>query len=107
MDVVDAHVAACGDCSAFLRVCKELSCRDFVEFLNDFIDDELPAERRAVFERHLEICEDCRRYVQSYRSAMELSALAFMEQSVPGLPPVPEALVRAILAARPCPPSDP
>jgi anti-sigma factor RsiW len=96
----DAHVAACGDCRSFLAVCREISCRDLVEFLNEYVDDELPPERRGVFERHLTICDDCRRYVEQYRSVMNLSALAFAAPGAPTLPPVPEALVRAILDAR-------
>lgn len=95
----DAHLAACADCSAFHAVCLELSCRELVEFLNDYLDDELAPERRAVFERHLGICSDCRRYVESYRRAMALGVRA-LGSGPPLGEPVPDELVRAILAAR-------
>lgn len=100
MAAEDAHVTACADCTAFLAVCRELSCRELVEFLNEYVDDELPPERRGVFERHIAICDDCRRYLEQYRSVMKLSALAFAAPVTSTLPPVPEALVRAIMDAR-------
>jgi len=96
----DRHVAECPDCAEFMRICRELSCREFAEFLDGYIDGTLEAEQRAVFDRHLAICEDCGNYLASYRRVIELSVLALGQGGkLPSLP-VPEELVRAILAAR-------
>jgi anti-sigma factor RsiW len=96
---IDAHVATCQECGDFMRVCRELSCREFIEFLNDYIDQQLDLERRAVFDRHLAICPDCTAYLDSYRKTMQLSVTALSGGVLP-VEPLPEKLVHAILAAR-------
>lgn len=101
---VDAHAAACAECGALMARAKELSCRDFTEFLNEYVDDTLAPDRKHLFERHLEICPDCTNYLSSYRETMKQSALAL--GSGLGIPakPVPEDLILAVLkATRPKP----
>ena len=71
----------------------------FSASLNGYIDDELQAERRDLFERHLDSCEDCRRYLAAYRWTMAASAAALPAVDT-ALGQVPENLVRAILEAR-------
>jgi anti-sigma factor RsiW len=73
-----------------------MTCRELTEFLDDYVAGALAAERRAVFDGHLAVCPDCRNYLASYRRTIGLVKRA--EQGVPR--DVPEALVRAVLAAR-------
>jgi anti-sigma factor RsiW len=76
-----------------------LTCREFVEFLMDYLSNELPAGQRTVFEEHLGDCPDCRAYLRSYEQTVRLEKLA----CGCGDPPpadAPEELIRAILAAR-------
>lgn len=96
---VDAHAAGCKECGALMALAKELSCREFTEFLNDYVDDVLPPERKLVFERHLAICSDCRNYLQSYRETMKKSALALGHGLDVPPKPVPEGLILAVLRA--------
>lgn len=93
----DAHAAGCAECTAFLAICRELTCRELTEFLDDFLEGELDPVRRAVFERHLSICQECSNYLQSYRATRRLGRAA---HAADALAEMPEALVRAILAAR-------
>ena len=72
-----------------------MSCRDFADFLADYIDDALPAAVRRQFEAHLAECPDCVAYLQQYRDTIRLAAHAGDD-----LLPVPEELVRAIVLAR-------
>lgn len=95
---VEQHARQCPPCGELMARARELSCRDFVEFLNDYLDATLPAPRQEVFERHLQICSDCTHYLDSYRKTMRMTALE-LTQGVE-LPPVPEELIQAILAAR-------
>jgi anti-sigma factor RsiW len=37
----------------------ELSCRELVELVTDYLEDRLPAGERARFEAHLADCEGC------------------------------------------------
>jgi anti-sigma factor RsiW len=50
----------------------ELTCRDLVELVTDYLEDALlPAERRR-FEAHLEGCTVCPRYVDQLRSTVRI-----------------------------------
>jgi anti-sigma factor RsiW len=65
----------------------------------DYLSSELPAETRQEFERHLDICENCRRYLEAYEETVTLGKHAFDDQDGPVPADVPDDLVRAILAA--------
>ena len=77
-----------------------MTCRDFVEFLSEYLSGELAKLERAEFEAHLAECPACVAYLDSYRKTIQLlkAASAHPEDQVPE--EVPEQLVRAILAAR-------
>ena len=76
-----------------------MNCREFVEFIIDYLDGELPADQASVFEEHMHLCPPCIEYLQSYRTSVKLSAdVCRCTDEVP--PEVPEKLVQAILAAR-------
>jgi hypothetical protein len=91
-----AHEDACLRCGPLMQVARETTCRDVADFLDDYLDGSMPAERRAVFERHLGICPECEDYLGSYKRTVELAAGAY------AAPPadIPERLVRAIREAR-------
>ncbi len=77
-----------------------MTCRDFVEFLSEYLSDELPARERAEFEAHLAECPPCVAYLDTYQKTIQLgkTAYALPDDQVPDT--VPEELVQAILAAR-------
>lgn len=77
-----------------------MTCRELIDFLYLYLDDELPADRRGEFERHLGVCEACREYIRQYREAIRLGTAAFADPSEPAETQAPEELVRAILASR-------
>jgi anti-sigma factor RsiW len=72
-----------------------LTCRELVAFLDAYLAAELPPGRVELFERHLAACPDCRAYLESYRSAIELGRAALTGESSE----VPDGLVDSILAA--------
>jgi anti-sigma factor RsiW len=77
-----------------------VTCREFTEFINRFLDGELPASERKPFEQHLGRCANCARYLESYRTTITLGKRAFEEGDVAVPPDVPDELVDAILRAR-------
>ena len=99
-DALRSHHAECPACQELVKQHQELSCRDFVEFVGDYLEDALEPGQLRGFERHLEICEDCVRFLESYRETVRLGRAAFApsEEPVPG--DVPEDLIQAILDAR-------
>ena len=79
-----------------------MTCRELIDFLMAYLDGDLPAERRSVFDQHLEICDSCQRYLASYQQSIALGRAA-CDPDAPDAPvpdEVPEELVQAILAAR-------
>jgi anti-sigma factor RsiW len=78
-----------------------VTCREFSDFIGDYLAGELPGTVHTGFERHLELCPNCRRYVRSYEETVKLGRQAFDDPNAPLPPQVPEELVTAILAARP------
>jgi anti-sigma factor RsiW len=83
-----------------------LTCAEVAEFLMAYIDGELPADRRAEFDRHLRVCPSCVAYLKNYVTTTNLGRGAF-DRGADEPAPVPEALLRAILAARPRASPDP
>lgn len=77
-----------------------MTCREFADFLMDYLSGELPPETRAQFNAHLELCINCRRYLTSYEETVKLGRRAFASDDAEVPPEVPEDLVKAILAAR-------
>jgi anti-sigma factor RsiW len=76
-----------------------ITCRELVEFLDLYLEGELPPDRTVEFERHLSVCEPCLNYISTYRKTIALGK----EACRPGIltaADVPEELVAAILSAR-------
>jgi predicted anti-sigma-YlaC factor YlaD len=77
-----------------------MSCQEVTELLADYLDGQLPLRQRIVFRLHLLMCRDCRRYLGSYAATIRLTRALGANSAVDDCAPVPEELVRAILAAR-------
>ena len=77
-----------------------MTCREFADFMADYLAGELPASARAEFDHHLDLCVNCRKYLTGYEATVKLGRVAFEDEGAALPPDVPEPLVRAILAAR-------
>ena len=62
-----------------------------------YLDNELPAEQRAEFDRHMAVCPSCVDYLKTYEKTV-LLARSMADDRVPD--EVPESLIAAILQAR-------
>ncbi len=45
----------------------DLTCRELVELVTDYLDDILPRQTRDRFEEHLRVCEGCAAYLDQLR----------------------------------------
>jgi anti-sigma factor RsiW len=70
-----------------------------IEFLMDYLHNELPEDQRARFADHLADCAPCRAYLCTYQEAVQMGRQCLCSADSP-LQHVPEELVQAILAAR-------
>jgi anti-sigma factor RsiW len=62
-----------------------------------YMDNELPPDQRAEFDRHMAACPSCVDYLKTYEQTI-LLAKTCASEAVPE--EVPESLVQAILEAR-------
>ena len=77
-----------------------ITCKEFENFILDYLDDELPALQRSRFERHIRLCRECKQYLQAYQRTLELSRAVFPSPDDVVPDDVPEDLIKAILKAR-------
>ena len=78
----------------------ELTCREVVEFLMDYLTHELDPAHRHAFDAHLATCDECVAYIRSYEQTVRLGKAAFERPDEPADEPVPKKLIEAVLAAR-------
>jgi len=77
-----------------------VTCQEIIDFLDDYLAGNQPAEVRAEFERHLSACPYCVDYLKSYDATVQLArSLGAVGRQTPPAD-APEELVQAILAAR-------
>ena len=73
-----------------------MTCRDFADFLLDYVEGELPADTRRRLDEHMAICPDCVQYRKHYTETIEAGRLAVADD----VDDLPDELVNAILEAR-------
>lgn len=83
-----------------LRLPLMVTCREFEDFVLDYLDGNLPASQRRVFDMHLRMCRECREYLAAYKRTMELSRMALDRPPTVVMDEVPEDLIKAVLDAR-------
>ena len=77
-----------------------MTCREFAEFMADYLSGELLPETAARFEHHLTVCPNCVAYLSNYRHTVTLGRRAFVDDDADVPDEVPDTLVKAILASR-------
>ncbi len=84
----------------FKHMHRMITCKEFEDFVLDYLDNELPDRQRSQFELHIRLCRECRQYLQAYKHSMNVShaVLAPTNTDIPN--DVPEDLIKAILKAR-------
>jgi anti-sigma factor RsiW len=83
-----------------------VTCREFTDFIAEFLDGGLPGPQRLEFQRHLCRCANCMRYLDSYRTSVTLARRAFADGDAAVPSDVPQELVDAILRVRRTSPAD-
>ena len=73
-----------------------ITCQQLIDFIMSYMDNELPDDQRAEFDRHMAACPSCVDYLKTYEKTVQL-AKSCADDPVPA--EVPESLVQAILAA--------
>ena len=51
----------------------ELTCKEFVEWVTDYLEDRLPGEDRRRFDAHLAQCSGCPHYLEQIRQTIRIA----------------------------------
>ncbi len=70
----------------------DLSCKELVELITEYLEDTLPSVERARFDEHLGTCDGCQTYLEQMRQT--IGALGALEEET-----VPEEAKRILLEA--------
>ena len=81
------------------RMHSMITCLEFENFIQNYLDDTLPSKQRKLFEWHMRICKECRDYLAAYNRAIELGQATLGNADEPVPQDVPEDLIQAILDA--------
>ena len=60
----------------------ELSCKEMVELMNDYLEGRLSAAELSDFERHLVFCDGCAEYLRQLRQ-LGTAARRLREEDIP------------------------
>lgn len=77
-----------------------MTCREVADFLSDYLSGDVAQAARAEFDRHLAVCPPCVRYLNTYKKSVDLGKTAYRECDHGHAEPIPDDLIKAILAAR-------
>jgi anti-sigma factor RsiW len=62
---------------------REISCRELVELVTDYLEDALDRRTRSRFDRHIAGCPHCTEYLAQIRETIRLSGTLTEEQLDP------------------------
>lgn len=84
----------------FRHLHRMMTCKEFEDFILDYLDGELSVQQRAGFDLHLRMCRECRQYLQAYQRSIDVDRAVFTsaENFLPN--DVPEDLIKVILKLR-------
>jgi len=77
-----------------------ITCKEFEDFVQRYLDDELTGREKTLFEWHMRICRECREYLASYQRTIEIGHAVFDSKNAQLSTDVPEDLIKAILESR-------
>ena len=81
-----------------MRMRPQINCEQFEAFILDYLEGELPFVSRTLFEGHLMVCAECRRYLAAYQQARKIGA-AVLDDVTSFPDSIPEDLVHAVVDA--------
>ena len=62
---------------------EEMTCKELVELVTDYLEDSLPIDVRMKLENHLSGCDGCTNYVEQMRQTIRLTGQVREEYLTP------------------------
>jgi len=83
--------------SVMVKLPYMLTCLEFEEFIDDYIDGNLPASVSRKVYLHLLACWDCKSYIRAYKRSIEMSKAFCDKLDSEVLEDVPDELISIAL----------
>jgi Putative zinc-finger len=64
-----------------MLISEDLTCRELVELVTDYLEGTLPLEDRDRFEQHVVLCDGCAYYLDQMRTTIALTG-SLTEESI-------------------------
>ena len=77
-----------------------LTCKEFDDFMVDYLDQELPVWQKFMCWLHVKMCRECAHFIREYQRTIALGKMAYDDPDEPLPDSVPEELIEAALAHR-------
>jgi anti-sigma factor RsiW len=65
-----------------MLISEDITCKELVELVTEYLEGALPPEERDRFEQHLLLCDGCDAYLEQMRKTIALSG-SLTEKSIP------------------------
>ena len=59
---------------------RELSCKEVVEIINDYLEGALSPSDRQRFDQHVSTCDGCTNYLEQMRETIRLTGMLTEDQ---------------------------
>ena len=59
---------------------REITCREMVELMTDYLEGSMPPDDRTKFEEHLSICDGCTNYLRQLQETIRVTGMLTEEQ---------------------------
>jgi hypothetical protein len=60
---------------------EEVTCREFVELVTEYLDDALPERRVELVEQHIVMCDWCKTYLEQFEATVEAMPAAARDEA--------------------------
>lgn len=77
-----------------------LTCKEFDDFMVDYLDQGLPVWQKFMCWLHVKMCRECAHFIREYQRTIALGKMAYDDPDEPLPDSVPEELIEAALAHR-------
>lgn len=67
-----------------MSAAPELTCRQMVELVTDYLENRLPPVERARFDAHVALCAGCQAYLEQFRATIRALGRLPEESLSPG-----------------------
>ena len=79
---------------------RMITCREFNDFIIEYVEGTLTTKQVTLFKRHMKICPMCRNFLKTYIATYKAKSHIFPHEDIDVPDEVPQDLIDAILAVK-------